>query len=153
MRQYKVSSPWDENVVKLNYLNTYQSYNSNIWGHIMTVLVAQFTITTYQSVVLPRWNSTHKARKYDTPPIPIIFYRQGANLSMQFLLMLNTKPDTTPTNLYYPIYTEQKYLDCDLDCNPENVPIYTGHALFNTTKCITLLFIVQSLLHRNPPNF
>ena len=31
------------------------------------------------------------------------------------------------------------------------VPVYTGHSLFNTTKRITLLFIVQSLLHRNPP--
>ena len=36
-------------------------------------------------------------------------------------------------------------LDTDLGHNPEDVPIYTGHSLFNTTKCITLLFIVQSL--------
>ena len=47
-------------------------------------------------------------------------------------------------------------LDCDLDrnldCNPEDILIYTGHSLFNTTKHITLLFIVQSLLHCNPPN-
>ena len=34
-----------------------------------------------------------------------------------------------------------------MDCNSEFVPIYMRHSLFNTTKCITLLFIVQSLLH------
>ena len=34
----------------------------------------------------------------------------------------------------------------------EDVPVYTGHSLFNTTMRITLLFIVQSLFHRNPPN-
>ena len=52
------------------------------------------------------------------------------------------------------------YLDrdlfCNLDCNlgrdPEVVPVYMGHALFNTTKRISLLFIVQSLLHRNQHN-
>ena len=44
------------------------------------------------------------------------------------------------------------YLDRNRDCDPENVPVYTGHSLFNTTKRITSLFIVQSLLHRNPPN-
>ena len=43
-------------------------------------------------------------------------------------------------------------LDFDLDCDPEDVPVYTGHSLFNTTKHITLLFIVQSLLHYNLPN-
>ena len=43
-------------------------------------------------------------------------------------------------------------LDSDLGRDPEDtVPIYMGHSLFNTTKCIKLLFIVQSLLHRNPP--
>ena len=35
-----------------------------------------------------------------------------------------------------------------LDGYQEVVPIYTGHLLFNTTKRITLLFIVQSLCHR-----
>ena len=35
---------------------------------------------------------------------------------------------------------------------PEDVPIYTGYSLFHTTKRITLLFIVQSLLNCNPPN-
>ena len=45
----------------------------------------------------------------------------------------------------------------DLDCNfdryvPEDVPVYRGHSLFNTIKCNTLFFIVQSLLHSNPPN-
>ena len=34
-------------------------------------------------------------------------------------------------------------LDCNLDRNPEDV---------NITKPITLMFIVQSLLHRYPPN-
>ena len=48
-------------------------------------------------------------------------------------------------------YLDRK-LDCNLDRDPEDVPVNTGHSLFNITKCITLLFIVQSLLHRNPPN-
>ena len=56
----------------------------------------------------------------------------------------------------YPVYTGHNYLDRDLDSNlerdPEDVPVYMGHSLFNTTKRITLLFIVQSLSHRNPPN-
>ena len=43
-------------------------------------------------------------------------------------------------------------LDCDLDRDPEDVPVYTGHSLIHTTKRITLFFIVQSLLHPNPPN-
>ena len=50
------------------------------------------------------------------------------------------------------LFTRGKiYLDGDLDCNlnchqdrnPEDVAVYTGHLLFNTTKRITLLFIVQ----------
>ena len=44
------------------------------------------------------------------------------------------------------------YLDCYLDHDPEVVPIYTGHSLFNTTKCITLFFIVQTMLNRNLDN-
>ena len=56
----------------------------------------------------------------------------------------------------YPVCTGHNYLDRDLDSNlerdPEDVPVYMGHSLFNTTKRITLLFIVQSLSHRNPPN-
>ena len=51
-------------------------------------------------------------------------------------------------------------MDCDLDCNmdcnldhdPEDVPVYMEDSFFHTTKRITLLFIVQSLLHHNPPN-
>ena len=43
-------------------------------------------------------------------------------------------------------------MDYDLDHDPEDVPIYTGHSLFNTTKCIPSLFIVQSLYHRIQPN-
>ena len=54
---------------------------------------------------------------------------------------------------YYTPFTRRKYdLDCDLDGNPEDVPDYTGNSLFNTTKHITLLFIVESLLHCYPPN-
>ena len=44
------------------------------------------------------------------------------------------------------------YLDCYLDRDPEVVPVYTGHSSFNTTKRITLFFIVQTMLHRNPDN-
>ena len=59
-----------------------------------------------------------------------------------------------------PFTLSKTYLDCDLDSNldcnldrdPEVVPVYTGHSLFNTTKCITLLLIVQTLLHRNLDN-
>ena len=55
-------------------------------------------------------------------------------------------------------YTEKNDLDHDLDCNldcyldldPEDAPVYTGHSLFNITKSVTLLFIVQSLLHVHP---
>ena len=43
-------------------------------------------------------------------------------------------------------------LDCNLDRDQEGVLDYTGHSLFNTTKRITLLFIVQTLLHRNLDN-
>ena len=35
---------------------------------------------------------------------------------------------------------------------PRAVHVSARHTLFNTTKRITLLFIVQSLLHRNSPN-
>ena len=40
-------------------------------------------------------------------------------------------------------------LDCKLDGDPEGVLVYMGHSLFNTTKHITLLFIVWSFLHHN----
>ena len=36
--------------------------------------------------------------------------------------------------------------------NPDDVSVYMGHSFFNTTKSITMLFIVQSLLHHNQPN-
>ena len=57
----------------------------------------------------------------------------------------------------YTLFTSSKNylelnLDCNLDPNPEDVPVYMKHSLFNTTKRITLLFITQSMLHRNPPN-
>ena len=55
-------------------------------------------------------------------------------------------------HLYTPLIHSQKYLYRNPDCNPEDVPIYMGHSLFNTTKCITLLFIIQSFLHCNSPN-
>ena len=45
----------------------------------------------------------------------------------------------------------KNYLDRDVDCKPGDVPVYTGHSLFNTTKRTPLLFIFQLLLHRNPP--
>ena len=32
--------------------------------------------------------------------------------------------------------------NCNLDRDPEDVTVYTGHSLFITTKCITLMFIV-----------
>ena len=44
------------------------------------------------------------------------------------------------------------YLDCYLDRDPEVVPVYTGHSLFNATKRITLFFIVQTMLNRNLDN-
>ena len=40
-------------------------------------------------------------------------------------------------------------LDCELDHNPEDVPVYMGHSLFNTLQVHN---IVLSLLHCNPPN-
>ena len=43
-------------------------------------------------------------------------------------------------------------LDSNLDRDPEDIPVYTSHSLFNITKRITLLFIVCSLLHRSLPN-
>ena len=59
-----------------------------------------------------------------------------------------TRPET-----YTPFTRSKNLLDRDLDCNqdcdldrdPEDVPVYTEHSLINTTKRITLLFIVQSL--------
>ena len=49
-----------------------------------------------------------------------------------------------------PFTGSKNYLDCDLDsnldCNLDRDPeVFTGHSLFNTTKRITLLFIVQTL--------
>ena len=55
-----------------------------------------------------------------------------------------------------PFTRSTNYLDRDLDSNldrdPEVVPVYTGYSVFKTTKRITLLFIVQTLLHRNLDN-
>ena len=59
----------------------------------------------------------------------------------------------------YTPFTRSKYLDRDRDCNldcdldrEKDVPFYTGHSLFITTKRITLLIIVPPVLHRTPPN-
>ena len=41
----------------------------------------------------------------------------------------------------YTLFTGSKNY---LDRNPEYVPVYTGHLLFNTTQRVILLFIVQS---------
>ena len=69
------------------------------------------------------------------------------------------KKDLKRGQVVFSMFTRSKnYLDRDLDFNldydldrdAEDVPVYTGHALFNTTKRITLLFNVQSLLRRNP---
>ena len=58
----------------------------------------------------------------------------------------------SPKLLNYSLFTLSKNyldhdldsnLDCNLDWDPDDVPVYTGHSLFNTTKRITLLFIVQ----------
>ena len=43
---------------------------------------------------------------------------------------------------YTPFTQSKNYLNRDPDSILEDVPIYTGHSLFNTTNCITLLFIV-----------
>ena len=65
---------------------------------------------------------------------------------------------TTSAESYhlYPFTRSKNYLgsdlDFDLDRDPDDVPVYTGHSFCNTTKCTTLLFIVQSLLHRYLPN-
>ena len=46
------------------------------------------------------------------------------------------------------LHRAKNYLDRD----PKMiVPVYTGHSLFNTTKRITLSFIIQILLHHNLP--
>ena len=63
-------------------------------------------------------------------------------------LQLPESCTTYSKTLTYTSFTWSKnYLDRDLDwyldCDPDDVPVYTGYSLFNTTKCITLLFIVQ----------
>ena len=60
------------------------------------------------------------------------------------------------TCIYIPFTRSKNILDRDLDSNlnsdldldPEDVPVYTRHSLFNSTKCITLSLMVQSLVKR-----
>ena len=47
--------------------------------------------------------------------------------------------------IYIPVTQSKTDLDCDLDCDPIDAPVSMGHSLFNITKSITLLFIVQAL--------
>ena len=51
----------------------------------------------------------------------------------------------------YPVQTEQNYLvrelDYNLECDPEDVPVYMGHSLFNTTKQITLFSHCNIAIH------
>ena len=73
---------------------------------------------------------------------------------------VNTEDVLIASNSKTSFTRSKNYLDCDVDCDvdrdldhdPEDVPVYMGHSLFNSTKGIILLFIVQSFLHRNPPN-
>ena len=54
---------------------------------------------------------------------------------------------------FIPCLQEQNYLDHNIDCNldyhldsnPEDASVYIGHLLFNLTKSIMIVFIVQSL--------
>ena len=62
------------------------------------------------------------------------------------LKIVSTKFSFTPFARSKQMYHN---LDCDLDRNAEDVPIYMGHSLFNTAKPKILLLIVQILLHRN----
>ena len=41
------------------------------------------------------------------------------------------------------------YLDCDLDSDLEDAPVYMGHSLFNITKIVILLLIVDCNLSNN----
>ena len=53
----------------------------------------------------------------------------------------------------YLVYTQQNSLDCNLDhtrdCHldhgPDDEPTHMGYSLFNITKSVTIVFIVQSL--------
>ena len=54
---------------------------------------------------------------------------------------------------FYPLYPEQNNLDRNsesnvdhyLDCVPEDGAVYMGHSLFNITKSVTVVFILQPL--------
>ena len=57
------------------------------------------------------------------------------------------------------VYTVQNDLDRELDINldhdPEDAPVHTGHSLFNLTMRVTFVFIVLSLFDGqdgNPSN-
>ena len=43
------------------------------------------------------------------------------------------------------IYLDRDMDDINLDRDPEDAPVYTRHSLFNRSKHVTFVFIVQSL--------
>ena len=57
------------------------------------------------------------------------------------LKMICYKAPFTRSKNYLDRYLDRN-LDSDVDRDNEDVPVYTGHSLFNTTKPITLLSIV-----------
>ena len=40
-------------------------------------------------------------------------------------------------------------LECDLDRDPDEAPVYAGHSLFNMTKSVTV-FIIDQILFDGP---
>ena len=63
--------------------------------------------------------------------------------------LIGNPPKPHQISINYPIYMEQnnldRYLDCYMDQDPEDAPVYMGHSLFNITKGTMIVFIVQSL--------
>ena len=48
----------------------------------------------------------------------------------------------------YTLFTwSNKYLNCDLDLDSDDLPVYMGHPLFNTTKRITLFSPCYIAIH------
>ena len=72
----------------------------------------------------------------------VVLYFKKINVIMQLSrYQLQSYTLFTRSKNYLDRYLDRN-LDTNLDCDPEDAPIYTGDSLFNTTKCITLLFIV-----------